>query len=253
MPTIPTVWIEQLGEFKDVEAPAKIRIKPPLVPYGVPLIIFKRESSPSTWAYFGIKTTAPDGQRRAYFTIGQFDQMPFQEALDIATKCRLEAGPLPIAPKAKPEKKEQPKPAPKPKAPEPKAEPPAGQLPPYPRPNPEPEGKPEPAPQPIPKPEPEPQPSPAPEPAPDPQTTESRYAVRMPNGWRTDAEIAAAIEGKDLARFLLDAILEAITRAKEKQAAKAVQTLLDSGLTVDRITELFNRIQNSKGAANGTE
>lgn len=73
-----------------------------------------------------------------------------------------------------------------------------------------------------------------------------RFSVHVPEGWRKDAEIAAAIEGKNLGQFFMDAILEAIKRTKEKEAMKAVQTLLDSGLTVDRITDIFNRIQNKE-------
>lgn len=69
-----------------------------------------------------------------------------------------------------------------------------------------------------------------------------RFSVHVPEGWRKDAEIAAAIEGKNLGQFFMDAILEAIKRTKEKEAMKAVQTLIDSGITLDRITELFNRL-----------
>ena len=68
-----------------------------------------------------------------------------------------------------------------------------------------------------------------------------RLSVPMPEGWRKDAVIAAEIEGKPLQQFLLDAILEAIKAAKEKKAMKAVQVLLDSGLTAERITELFKQ------------
>ena len=73
-----------------------------------------------------------------------------------------------------------------------------------------------------------------------------RLSVHVQEGWRKDAEIAAAIEGKNLGQFFMDAILEAIKRTKEKEAMKAVQTLIDSGITLDRITELFNRIQNKE-------
>lgn len=72
------------------------------------------------------------------------------------------------------------------------------------------------------------------------------FSVHVPEGWGKNAEIAAAIEGKNLGQFFMDAILEAIKRTKEKEATKAVQTLIDSGITLDRITELFNRIQNKE-------
>lgn len=73
-----------------------------------------------------------------------------------------------------------------------------------------------------------------------------RFSVPMPEGWRKDAVIAAEIEGKPLQQFLLDATLEAIKAAKEKKAMKAVQVLLDSGLTAEQIEEICKELRDAR-------
>ena len=209
MPTIPIVWIHKLEDFDSVEPPARIRIYPPLVPEGIPLTIFKRVGCAPSWTYFGHKTTAPDGTQKYYFKLGEYGKMSFEEALELCTKYRKAAGTFP-SPKTNKTLRIGAKRVEKLQVVQPES---------------------------TPKPE---------APAPAVQTREVRYGVEMPKGWRTDAEIAAALEGKSLQQFLLDAILDAVKAAKEKEAAKAVRTLLDSGITLTKITELFNRIQKEK-------
>lgn len=183
-----------------------------IVPPGCPLMITKGVDKALTWmakAEGKAKLSLPDGTESWQVKLGPLASMTFEEALEKAMALKPQDG----RKKNGGWNRKTPKPKPESEAPAP-ADPEA-----------------------APKPE---------APAPVVQTREVRYGVEMPKGWRTDAEIAAEIEGKTLQQFLLDAILEAIKTAKEKKAMKAVQVLLDSGLTADRISELFKRIQNKE-------